>query len=173
MVKDSAEYQLISNHYGARTARRSGVPLINHIDQGLIVLECTGSSVNAQKAFCLHPLLQNDKDLVENAKSVSTAVDPYVMMLAMEYRSVANEYLSQRVKTGHIIRLSPLNEVNEMLIADKVQNRKDFLSYHKGTHPRSSELDEYFQDWMQALGINNDLYQTFCEEINKREKHEG
>ena len=38
-----------------------------------------------------------------------------------------------------------------MLIADKVQNYKDFLLYHKNTHERSDELDEYFNSWFKIL----------------------
>ena len=47
-----------------------------------------------------------------------------------------------------------LPEVRDMLIADKIQNYKDFLFYHKGTHPRSRELEEYFKNWFGILGID-------------------
>ncbi len=79
----------------------------------------------------------------------------------MEYRSVANEYLSHRT-IAHVdeIRLSPLPEVNQMLIADKVQNCKDFELYHKATHPRSAELDLYFNNWLRRLGITPERYTT-------------
>ena len=74
----------------------------------------------------------------------------------MEYRNIANQYLSYRkIKSIDEISLSPLKEVNEMLIADKIQNYKDFLIYHKDTHPRAKELDEYFNNWLKKLNIND------------------
>ncbi len=58
-------------------------------------------------------------------------VDRRVMLLGMEYRSTANNYLSFKSATEQI-KLSPITDVNHMLVADKVQNRKDFEIYHKG-----------------------------------------
>lgn len=52
-----------------------------------------------------------------------------------------------------------------MLIADKVQNYKDFEIYHKSTHPRSKELDQYFKNWLQKLNINTDQYQIWSKSI--------
>jgi hypothetical protein len=166
MINNSVEYRLISRHYGSRVAQRSQVPLINHIDQGLVSLDIIDASQEAKRAFCMHPLWQQDDDLGEHSY-MANFIDSYVAMLTMEYRSVANEYLSNRVNTGHVIRLSPLVEVNHMLIADKVQNRKDFITHHRGTHPRSCELDQYFMDWMQALDISEQMYQELCQQIDQ------
>lgn len=58
-------------------------------------------------------------------------MDRRVMLLGMEYRSTANNYLSFKSATEQI-KLSPITDVNHMLVADKVQNRKDFEIYHKG-----------------------------------------
>lgn len=38
-ITTTPEYQAIAAHYGARTARRSGVPLMRHIDEGLWILD--------------------------------------------------------------------------------------------------------------------------------------
>lgn len=149
------EYNLIKDYYGDRCATRSGVRLMNHIDEGLIILNGLKATYFARKAFCLHPLLQNDSDLVANYTRVALNCDSYTVMLAMEYRSVANEYLSDKVGRVDKIRLSPLAEVNDMLRADKIQNYKDFCLYHKGTHPRSAELEEYFLSWFEVLGVRN------------------
>lgn len=154
MIKNSIEYGLLSSYYGQRVASRSGVKLVNHINEGLLILEAIDATEEAMRAYCLHPLLQADDDLMMHYKGIAPQVSSYVMMLAIEYRSVANEYLSQKVGTGHIIRLSPLAEVNDMLIADKVQNYKDFLIHHADTHPRSKELDTYFNKWLKVLGID-------------------
>ena len=32
------EYQIVKKFYGSQKAKRSGVPLINHIDEGLLIL---------------------------------------------------------------------------------------------------------------------------------------
>lgn len=83
-------------------------------------------------------------------------------MLTMEYRSVANDFLSQKVDTGQKIRLSPLKDVNDMLIADKIQNYKDFMQYHYHTHARSQELFRYFNLWFDALGCRENLHMLMC-----------
>lgn len=172
-IKQSTEYRLISTHYGNQVAKRSQVPLINHIDEGLLILqELGGATVESMKAFCLHPLLQGDSDLLAHSRLV-TQCDPYVIILAMEYRSVANEYLSDKVGTGHMIRISPLFEVNDMLIADKVQNYKDFITYHRGTHPRSDELDAYFNDWLNVLDVGRCEFDDLCGMIDSYTQLKG
>ena len=50
-----------------------------------------------------------------------------------------------------------------MLIADKVQNRKDFLKYHYGTHKKSVELDIYFKNWLRALNVTEADYNFLIE----------
>jgi (p)ppGpp synthase/HD superfamily hydrolase len=157
-----AEYSAIARHYGDRTARRSGVPLIRHIDHGLAILAALGSTDRAMRAFCIHPLVQDDETLGAAVLTELTS-DVHVMALAIEYRSVANAALSTRpLASAADIRLSPLAEVNDMLIADKVQNRADFLRHHAATHPRSTELDRYFRLWLERLGIDESWYATLA-----------
>lgn len=185
MVRDDIEYTLISLFYGDKVAKRSQVPLMNHINEGLIVLDAIGASIHAKRAYCIHPLLQADEDLRINFNLVAYSCSPAVVMLAMEYRSVANEFLSDKIEglqevigyygieglDDDLVRLSPLKEVNDMLVADKVQNYKDFITYHKGTHPRSQELDDYFNIWLKALDISSDTYLSLCDAIEES-KHE-
>ena len=145
------EYELISLYYGDRKAKRSGVPYINHITEGLSILSNIKSTEMAARAFCTHPMVQSDVDLVYNYPNLSY-LDGRVIALALEYRRVANNYLSTR-KISHFseIELSPLYEVNDMLFADKIQNKKDFMKYHYGIHPRSEELLNYFNNWISRL----------------------
>lgn len=39
----------------------------------------------------------------------------------------------------------------DMVLADKIQNRKDFRLYHKGKHKRSKQLSAYFDIWIEFL----------------------
>ena len=147
MFKEYNEYQSIKKAYGTRTSKRSGVPLMNHIDEGLIILDQIGASILAKRAYCLHPLYQDDEDLLVNlSPDLMSHFNAYIVALAIEYRSIANNFLSENIeliKLSDEIRLSPIKDVNMMLIADKVQNRKDFELYHQGTHTLSNELDVY------------------------------
>ncbi len=157
MTRPWREYEAITAHYGAQRAKRSAVPLMQHIDEGLTVLEAIGASERAQRAFCLHPLLQGDADLAaafERGLSGLTD-DVHVLALALEYRNIANATLSARpLDAAGDIPLSPLDEVNDMLRADKVQNWKDFALHHRATHPRAAELERYFKQWHARLGLS-------------------
>lgn len=180
----SNEYMAIAKHYSNRTAKRSKVPLINHINDGLIILDAINASHDAMLAYCLHPLLQDDESLAQNFDNVASITSAKVMALALEYRSVANEFLSARVdepviqeallaeqgvvKAASLIRLSPLRDVNDMLIADKVQNRKDYVTYHKATHARSVEIDIYFKMWLARLNVSSQQYSDLCTLIDQR-----
>ena len=153
MHEGDPHYQMIWRYYGTRLAARSGVPLMSHIDEGLVILAALGASLAARRAFCLHPILQC-------GGALDGPVDPEAEALAVEYVKVANETLSTRpIASAEEIRLSEVPEVNDMLIADKVQNRKDFERYHEATHPRSAALARYFRLWLARLGVSEARYQ--------------
>ena len=139
---------LIQIHYGRRTANRSGLPYINHILEGIYILNYIDASENAICAYIVHPLFQaDDKLLVVDLDQI----EPEIVLLCMEYRSVANEYLPKRdiSKIGEI-RLSPLEDVNNMLIADKIQNYKDFKT-NKEKYVNADRLQVYFENWLVKL----------------------
>lgn len=145
------EYQIIREYYGDKRAERSRVPYIVHIDEAMKILDSIGASEYTKRAYCIHPMLQSNEGLVENIGIVKE-LDPMVVALVMEYRKTAMGYLSRRKITSlDEIELSPLYEVNQMIYADKVQNKKDFLQYHHGKHPKSEELLEYFNNWLEKL----------------------
>lgn len=169
---DAPEYRAIERRYGIKRAERSDVLYMNHIDEGLAVLQWIGATSAAKAAYCLHPIVQTDEDLslswncrgTMGADRNWTSCNAESILLAMEYRSVANEYLSDRtISSIDEIRLSPIKEVNDMLIADKVQNRKDFELHHEGTHVRSKELARYFRLWLDKLEVSEEQYQQYKE----------
>lgn len=168
-------YGQIVAHYGYQRAARSDVPLINHIREGVKIMWRLNASDYAIRAYCLHPLFQADIDLV----MVDPAgMNPIEVMLAMEYRSCANRWLSDKVRIEHFDdgvevgrkvvfdgepSAGPLDEVKQMLIADKVQNYKDFLQYHQHTHPRSLELQQYFKAWLIALNVTDEEFEELSQ----------
>jgi len=174
-MQHNRHYLAIKEFYGDQKAERSGVPYINHIDEGLIVLDLIGAAQISKEAYCLHPIFQADEALAAYCDPLSTKENKgmhvinkhYIpcdaIILAMEYRRVANSYLSKNKREDLVS--CPLPYVKEMLIADKVQNRKDFELYHKGTHPRSAELDTYFRNWMEILEISEPVYKYLSDAI--------
>ncbi|CAM9239173.1 unnamed protein product [Heterosigma akashiwo] len=130
--------------------------MINHIDEGLFILNSIGTSPEAKRAFVIHPMFQSDGDLevLWQSSKVLSALDNKVLVLALEYRNIANAHLSCHPPGLDEFKLSPIKEVNDMLIADKIQNYKDFLLYHKGSHPHSKRLENYFREWMTKLGVS-------------------
>ncbi|WP_342380752.1 hypothetical protein NVS55_13925 [Myxococcus stipitatus] len=170
MDANAREYLAIQRFYGQRRARRSGVLYLHHIDEGLWVLRALGATEQAHRAYCLHPLVQDDDERTAAwSQALATKADlslppvdgvsddPRVLALALDYRETANAALSHRpdLKNPEDIALSKEPEVNDMLRADKVQNYKDFIRYHRGTHPRSAELERYFQVWLARLGVTS------------------
>lgn len=152
-IKNSNEYHAIKVEYGDDKAKRSQVPLINHINEGLDVLDMIVATDNAKLAYCIHPLSQSGKDV--SWSTVST--------LAYEYAYFANKFLCNE-DTDYIKDIVTLdhhlhNDIDyrisddciDMLIADKLQNRKDFILYHGLTHDRSQQLYRYFNLWLEYL----------------------
>lgn len=161
-------FDLIREYYGDQKAKRSGVPYIKHITEGLIILHKLKASHIAKAAYCLHPMVQDDEHVVANIPKIFDGYvsDRQVLMIAMEYRNVANRGLRcSQVAAPAQIYLGPFKDVHHMLIADKVQNRKDFLKYHYGTHEKSNELDLYFRNWLTALGVNQAMYDLLTADI--------
>lgn len=160
----STEFEMISEFYKDQKAERSEVPYINHIVEGLWVLDQIDASMAARRAYAIHPMLQGDEEIAEFDPIHANSV---VLLNAVEYRNVANRYLSFHYgKETRKARLSPLKDVNDMLIADKVQNRKDFEKFHYGTHENSERLGLYFAEWLAALGVSEERYQEFATVLN-------
>ena len=152
----TVEYLIIKGYYNDQRAKRSNVFLINHIEEGLSILDTILGSDLSKKAFCLHPIVQNN---VEHELGLNlTWSEAYP--LACEYRDLANHYLC-KLETDWIQTLDDIKkhfkekpmskDCCDMLLADKIQNRKDFRLYHLGKHERSKELEQYFDLWIEYL----------------------
>jgi len=167
---ESHAYKMVEKFYGDQKANRSQCFLMNHIDEGLAIMSHMEMSNAAKEAFCIHPLIQNNEALAQNWKMVYSEVSSEVIGLAMEYRNIANSYLSKRkIKNIDEIELSPLTEVNGMLKADKIQNYKDFLKYHINSHERAKELDIYFKNWLKKLNITTEEFTNYFFVLNSIE----
>lgn len=168
ILRHSTEYKLIAEHYGERVAARSGVRLINHIHEGVAVLETLQASLGSILGFMLHPLVQDQVELECNMPKIcrQEMLNTRALMLAMEYRHKANAYLCT-VETDHWDaeqakrNIGPIiGEVHMMLLADKMQNYKDFMLHHYGRHERSNQLDKYFNNWFRILGATEQDYRA-------------
>lgn len=155
----------IEEFYGHNRAKRSGTLLMNHINEGVFILKERGASDETQAAFMIHPLFQNDDNLGGHVYSEYLgSFSQYVVLLAMEYRYIANSYLPKH--DTRLIVLSPLPEVNEMLVADKIQNRKDFTT-HSHRYSNANRLHNYFNEWLSALGISEVEYNKWVKKLEK------
>lgn len=146
---ETKAYKIIQKYYGEDTAKRSGVKLMNHIDEGIEILKSIGSDDVTIDAYCLHPILQSDDAFNENYIMDFDGISAETLLLVMEYRRVANSYLSNN-KIEDFVGFTN-NRIKQMLYADKIQNEKDFKLYHEDTHERSKELREYFDNWINIL----------------------
>lgn len=154
-------YRAIEAHYGDKCAKRSGLPLMHHIDEGLYLLRTrvggpfTPASEVVQAAYCLHPLVQEEQELIANTLSGLLATLPTAPLeMAMDYRKWANAYLSNDLYGSPFVP-GGLNGVRMMLQADKIQNFKDFALYLEGHSdvPNTVDLRRYFRAWNNYLGI--------------------
>lgn len=175
--KDRA-YSWIEETYSNTRAKTSNILYMNHIDEGLFILKQFGASSVVSDAFALHPLVQKDDDLKEFYSNLWTQktflnieFDSWykILILMLEYRKTANSYLSS-MSIDHL-SMSPLDEIRLMLIADKVQNKKDLIN-HNQQHPRFKELVDYFDSWLEFLRIDETLYQQLIKPIRDLEQIE-
>jgi len=173
---NSDAYDYSEKFCGNRRAKRTNVFYMSHVDEGLYILDRMQSSGKiisefTRDAYSLHVALQADNDLSSFYENECEwgFIDTRSIILAMEYRNVANSYLSFRnISSTNDIKLSTIHDVNIMLWADKIQNRKDFERYHLGTHPQSGRLAQYFENWFERLEIPEDFYTQMVSEINKK-----
>jgi hypothetical protein len=174
MIENSDEYIFTKGQLAGKSAKRSGVPYFTHVKEGLHILSLLPHmgifdvDIFTEKAYCLHAVSQNDADLMEfygNFHRFSSTSIGY----AMEYRNVANRSLRTSFKKEFNyteIILSPIPQVNYMLIADKIQNRKDFLKYYPYPGEHWDSINHYFNMWMKRLDVSEDFYEFAVNSIS-------
>lgn len=166
-------YQLIREHYGERCAKRSGILLMNHIDEGLAILKGLEASWEEAAAFCLHPLLQ-DGCSSTTWRGLCYRFDQGVTWLLVTYVGLANKYLPKAVVKQTLMGMgtNPIDltgigpgGVRLMLVADKIQNRKDF-KLHWNKYSNWSQLTTYFDAWLKALDLDDEEVATMTKWIS-------
>ena len=151
-------YNVISEFYKNKQTSK-GIPYINHIDEGVGHLENLHVSDVVVNAFILHPFVQcvnlqgTYKECLLTEKELEKHINifeikPEIAYELLLYRKFANSYLC-RPETDNYSIIEAYEDVKDlanyqntirMLIADKLQNFKDFLLYRKDNHPRSKYL---------------------------------
>jgi hypothetical protein len=171
------EYEEVSKFYGDRQAERSGLPYMQHIDEGLYILAKLGGTDAAQRAFALHPLIQGrddyqdsvNKGVLDRAFRHGRRESAEAVALAIEYRFIANSYTSRMPESeSYKIVRSPLKQVNLMLKADKIQNYKDALLNVIPKYPEEAErLVKYFNHYMEWFEISTVEFQEWVVELGR------
>ncbi len=167
---DRKHYSIIEEFYGDREAQRSGIPLIYHILDGLIVLDHIGASAVVENAWCIHPIVQSDDDFRREIFDYNlVGADSSAIVLAVEYRNVANSYLSADYRDFGSVQICTLRDrladfkmIRQMLIADKIQNYKDFKAQPAGTYVNEAVLEAYFNEWIfEILELSQEQYEEY------------
>ncbi len=155
-------YRLIRKYYGDKKTKRSNVPYMNHIREGIVVLhelnKKWSKTINIFTeslfaCYCLHPIYQNIANgCKETEKFKLIFMNEEFTPNGEEYAKYANAYLSTRVIDDlDDIEYPRTVEVVLSLFADKIQNYKDFMLYHQYTHKGRRRLFNYFQNWFDKF----------------------
>ena len=157
-------YLAIAESFKGKTAERTSLPYMNHIDEGLRVLDALDATLVTKQAFCLHPLVQLDTVLINEITSVGyiNTATPQAILLAMEYRNCLNKISSKSVISKFSprfveklqSRIKTFPGLYHMAVADKIQNNKDFTeNYIDGSskHANYKGLTRYFNFWLHNI----------------------
>ncbi|CAN1212638.1 hypothetical protein TUMEXPCC7403_20700 [Tumidithrix helvetica PCC 7403] len=180
-IADKPFYRLIQQKYKGKVAQRSGVSYMNHIQEGAYILQLIyGNNEDLIEAFCLHPIFQSDKllsQLFSDSSSELSLISPHAIILGMEYRRVAGNYtIKNKIKSFNSIEIGPLDKVHKMLVADKIQNKKDFMKYLYLKHDRpsyhkvSEHVIQYFDSWLNCLSVSQEMYKEIVEQVEQNLK---
>lgn len=169
VVRTTPEYKAILEHLKYRCDTLSGITHINHIDEGIQILEviCAPRYLyNAAKAFCLHPMVSHDLSLVNNIVEVcSSGFDTTAILYAMEFRKTIASWPNHRTEGEPSI--SPLIAINKMITADIIQHKSHFLRYSgvpEGSDPSTNSELRFYNDWLRTLAIDEEAFYTIIKD---------
>lgn len=146
-----AEYKLVKKVCDGMM--ENDEPLLNSIHAGCHILQLRKQELWTQRAFCLYPIFQPDDLFVDKGlEYIQYTGADYSVTCALEYRGIVN---------STDIRKSPLPDVNEMLIANKVQGRK----YVEKRYPEDNIILVYYQ-WLKLLEVDETAYQEYVKELD-------
>lgn len=158
IIPESDAYRVIEHYYDNKKAKRSGIYYMNHIDEGLALFSAWFSENSIKDAYCLHPIYQDNIDAVTKLSFMSDAYSKEITKLAHDYAIAANSYLPKKGSPQDVPTLN--YKLKTMLIADKIQNRKDFELYNQN-HPNYKDLALYFRRWFDILDISEKEYEKW------------
>lgn len=165
MIEHTLEWITAKKYLSGVKSKRTKADYFEHVQEGVKILQILEQPLVVQAAFAIHPLYQNDKALTNYFPLLST-FDPTAVALTMEYRSIANQGIRSEVKKNNwTIKLSCLFSVNQMLVSDKIQNRKLFLSKYPKNASDYMEIDKYFNTWLNALDISAKQYEDIVNQL--------
>lgn len=172
VTRKSFEYDIAQKFLEGKSSLVGDVSLIDTLEAGLAVLDKLSTWPTSMKAYCLRPLLQDDHSFEEGWKTVCrNGVQPRALVLAMEFRRIANSFLPSpytdrwtiakiKLRVGLIIP-----PVRLMLIAHKAVGYRQFLQ-HAGRHARHRELAVYFEKWFVLLDVTKQEILALTEDLS-------
>lgn len=166
-MSNTVAYDLVQQYYEDKYAKRSGLHYMNHIDEGLTILSALDVHPVVKAAFCVHPIYQdNQTDLISQFEAYATWQSD-VARMARLYARAANAFLPVDVASGKYPpkletdrpTVEMADAVRHMLIADKIQNRKDFeANLGQFSREQAYPLRRYFDLWFDVLNITEQQY---------------
>jgi len=167
-IEDTPEYILAEKDLTPTISRRSQQSHFIHVRQGIEILRAMKSSYAAQRAFAIHPLLQ-DKEKLDFYRFRMENCSVHAVVLAMEFCALATAGKRPHNPLGKtwMPAVSNVHEVNDMLIADKIQNWVSYKKYHN-LYPDldKKQMIAYFNKWFDALGVTQPMVDIIADGAN-------
>lgn len=156
-MNTNIHYQIISELYEGQKAKRTQLPYIKHIDDGLLILDDLDADLITKEAWCMHPIFQMP-DLKE--KVMDSKGQPQIRLataiLAAEYAETANQYRTVNYQSFHDnLPEIPNSRVKKLLTCDKVQNYIELENTrHLLPYETVDRTHRYLLNWLHHLSFD-------------------